>query len=180
MNSRPPPCEGRLETSSKLVSGISGSSYDPRLASRHNHIYHESDQSPVYSFVYLELPFAEDELASYVDRRKQGITKHSMDWVDRVSRDLWKHTHGIISKSTMDELTCLCWLSIVTERTFSHTGFLELLGRTTSIRCLSTCVIRIWGTGRMSALIFELVGSRDVIFPYQITNFTIDALNLIA
>jgi hypothetical protein len=28
-----------------------------------------------------------------------------MDWIDRASRDLWKHTHGTINKHTMDDLT---------------------------------------------------------------------------
>ncbi len=64
----------------------------------------------MYSLADLELPFLQDELASYAERRKRGVTKRSMDWIDRASRDLWKHTNGIISKATLDDLT-LCTLT---------------------------------------------------------------------
>lgn len=50
----------------------------------------------------LAPPYEAEELASFVERRKRGITKHSMDWVDRASRDLWQHPYGVVSKHTMD------------------------------------------------------------------------------
>lgn len=52
----------------------------------------------------LELVYSEDELMSYTDFRKAGISKASVPWIDRASRRFWETTKGAISKTHMDAL----------------------------------------------------------------------------
>lgn len=50
------------------------------------------------------LPFALEELTSYAERRKYGLSEYSVDWIDRSQKVVWDCTQGLISKQTVDEL----------------------------------------------------------------------------
>ncbi|MGZ4944282.1 MAG: hypothetical protein ACXV6K_08400, partial [Halobacteriota archaeon] len=52
----------------------------------------------------LALPFTKEELTSYTERRKYGLSKYSVDWIDRSQKAIWDSTNGSISKKTIDEL----------------------------------------------------------------------------
>ncbi len=52
----------------------------------------------------LALPFTQEELISYAERRKYGLSEYSVDWITRSQKIVWKCTNGLISKQTIDEL----------------------------------------------------------------------------
>ncbi|MGZ4951777.1 MAG: hypothetical protein ACXV5K_12190 [Halobacteriota archaeon] len=52
----------------------------------------------------LALPFNQEELTSYAERRKYGLSKYSIDWIDRAQKAIWACTNGAISKNTVDTL----------------------------------------------------------------------------
>jgi integrase len=52
----------------------------------------------------LALQFTLDDLTTYVERRKYGLSKYSIDWINRSQKAVWDCTNGIISKETIDEL----------------------------------------------------------------------------
>ncbi|MGZ4942465.1 MAG: hypothetical protein ACXV5P_09265 [Halobacteriota archaeon] len=52
----------------------------------------------------LALPFTKEELTGYAERRKYGLSKYSVDWIDRSQKAIWNCTKGVISKKTIDEL----------------------------------------------------------------------------
>ncbi|MGZ4929351.1 MAG: hypothetical protein ACXV76_13955, partial [Halobacteriota archaeon] len=56
------------------------------------------------SLAVLNLPYSEDELNSYTEFRKAGVSKGSVPWLGRASRRLWDTTQGTISKASMDAL----------------------------------------------------------------------------
>jgi integrase len=41
---------------------------------------------------------------SYAERRKYGLTKYSIYWIDRAKKDIWESTRGLVSKESIDEL----------------------------------------------------------------------------
>ncbi|MGZ4911292.1 MAG: hypothetical protein ACXV5G_11335, partial [Halobacteriota archaeon] len=45
-----------------------------------------------------------EELTDYAERRKQGLTHYSVDWINRSQQALWKAAKGKISKRTIDRL----------------------------------------------------------------------------
>ncbi|MGZ4852283.1 MAG: hypothetical protein ACXV3D_03725 [Halobacteriota archaeon] len=67
-----------------------------------NHLDHSPSNSSNTSLATLELMFDRKELQDYVDKRKLGLTEHSIDWIERASKDFWRVTSGIISKERMD------------------------------------------------------------------------------
>ncbi|MGZ4905948.1 MAG: hypothetical protein ACXV5H_11130 [Halobacteriota archaeon] len=52
----------------------------------------------------LALPFTLEELTSYAERRRYGLSKYSVDWINRAEKAIWECTDGSISKKTIDEL----------------------------------------------------------------------------
>ncbi len=52
----------------------------------------------------LELAYEKDELISYTESRKVGVSKRSGPWLDRASRRFWDTSRGVISKTRMDTL----------------------------------------------------------------------------
>jgi hypothetical protein len=62
----------------------------------------------------LELGYSRDELMSYTDFRKAGVSKASVPWIDRASRRFWETTKGAISKTHMDTLRA-CTLAHYTD-----------------------------------------------------------------
>ncbi|MGZ7166648.1 MAG: hypothetical protein ACXVIL_11190 [Halobacteriota archaeon] len=67
-----------------------------------NHLDHSPCHSSNISLSTLQLTFIWDELQDYVERRKFGLTDHSVDWIERASRDFWHVTNGGISKERME------------------------------------------------------------------------------
>jgi hypothetical protein len=45
-----------------------------------------------------------DELTTYAERRKYGLSKYSIDWIDRSQKAIWDRTNGSISKISIDKL----------------------------------------------------------------------------
>jgi hypothetical protein len=45
-----------------------------------------------------------DELTSYTERRKYGLSKYSVDWIDRAQKAIWDCTNGSISQKSIDKL----------------------------------------------------------------------------
>ncbi|MGZ4938602.1 MAG: hypothetical protein ACXV44_07905, partial [Halobacteriota archaeon] len=37
----------------------------------------------------LALPFTQEELTGYAERRKYGLSKYSVDWIDRAQKAVW-------------------------------------------------------------------------------------------
>ncbi len=52
----------------------------------------------------LELPFTLEELTDYTERRKYGLTRYSIDWIDRARKVIWACMEGTVSKETVDKL----------------------------------------------------------------------------
>jgi hypothetical protein len=52
----------------------------------------------------LALPFTLEDLTTYAERRNYGLSKYSVDWIDRSQKAVWDCTSGIISKETIDEM----------------------------------------------------------------------------
>ncbi|MGZ7194400.1 MAG: hypothetical protein ACXVIZ_10925 [Halobacteriota archaeon] len=63
---------------------------------------HSPQNSSNVSLSTLELSFDFEELRDYVERRKCGLSEHSVDWIERASKDFWHITEGVISKERMD------------------------------------------------------------------------------
>ena len=45
-----------------------------------------------------------DELTSYTERREYGLSKYSVDWIDRAQKAIWDCTNGSISQKSIDKL----------------------------------------------------------------------------
>ena len=52
----------------------------------------------------LALPYTLDELTSYAERREYGLSKYSVDWIDRSKKAVWDCTHGSVCKKSIDKL----------------------------------------------------------------------------
>ncbi|MGZ4864868.1 MAG: hypothetical protein ACXV39_09585 [Halobacteriota archaeon] len=63
----------------------------------------------------LKFGYEKDELTSYTESRKAGVSKRSVPWLDRASRRFWDTTQGTISKASMDAL-----------RTYTLTHYIDL------------------------------------------------------
>jgi len=63
-----------------------------------------NQNTAIKSLAELELPFTKDELRSYTNARKRGLTKKSGDWAERASRMFWNFTRGTVNKKSMEEL----------------------------------------------------------------------------
>jgi len=70
----------------------------------HNHLDHEKFSLAPQVLSELALPFRQEELISYAERRKYGLSEYSIDWIDRSQKVVWNCTKGSISKQTVDEL----------------------------------------------------------------------------
>ncbi|MGZ7121376.1 MAG: hypothetical protein ACXVIF_05515, partial [Halobacteriota archaeon] len=62
-------------------------------------------------------------MADYAERRKYGLTRYSVDWIDRSQKALWKSTKGVISKQTIDSFR-----TYVLNRYQSEWSHLKMLG----------------------------------------------------
>jgi len=91
-NARPSPCKG----SHCLFSASN------RSTPCHNQLDHSPFAPQVLS--ELALPFTLDELKGYAERRKYGLTKYSIYWLNRAQKDIWESTGGTISKEKIDAL----------------------------------------------------------------------------
>jgi hypothetical protein len=83
----------------------------------------------------LELPFTKEELRSYTNARKLGLTKKSEDWIERTSRTFWNFTRGTVNKKSMDELLNTTLKNYQSESARGKTltfakGFLKYLTKT--------------------------------------------------
>jgi integrase len=85
-----------------VKSPTAGSAVQIRPIPSHNHL----DHSPLvpHGLSELTLPFTQEELINYAERRKVGLSEYSIDWIDRSQRLVWHCTKGSISKQTVDEL----------------------------------------------------------------------------
>jgi len=63
-----------------------------------------NQNTAIKSLAELELPFTKDELRSYTNARKRGLTKKSGDWTEGASRMFWNFTRGTVNKKSMEEL----------------------------------------------------------------------------
>ena len=52
----------------------------------------------------LELHFTKQELSSYTDFRKVGLSIESLPWINKCSRTFWSATKGVVSKERLDLL----------------------------------------------------------------------------
>ncbi|MGZ4949215.1 MAG: hypothetical protein ACXV5D_09265 [Halobacteriota archaeon] len=75
---------------------------------RSTHCPNQHDHSPAPNtprvLSDLVLLFTLDELTSYAERRKYGLSTYSVDWINRSEKAIWDCTHGSISKKTIDKL----------------------------------------------------------------------------
>jgi len=83
----------------------------------------------------LELPFTKNELRSYTNARKLGLTKKSEDWIERASRTFWNFTRGTVNKISMEELLSTTLKKYQSESAKGKTltfakGFLKYLTKT--------------------------------------------------
>jgi hypothetical protein len=53
---------------------------------------------------FLQLEFTKDELETYTTSRKVGLSKATIQWINKAAAILWNSTCGIINKSTMENL----------------------------------------------------------------------------
>jgi len=56
---------------------------------------------PQISLASLELHFNKQELASYTDFRKVGLSNASIPWMNKCSRTFWSATKGVVSKERL-------------------------------------------------------------------------------
>jgi len=70
----------------------------------HNQLDHESAVFGHQALSEIALPFTENELLDYAERRKCELTKYSIDWINRASKAIWEIIRGTISKESIDEL----------------------------------------------------------------------------
>ncbi len=106
-NGRPSPCKGS-----------SGLNHDTYVSRSRNQLDHEPNlsygtdqafESPSPTLVpqvlsELALAFTLEKLAGYAERRRYGLSTYSVNWITRAERAIWDCTHGVISKTTIDEL----------------------------------------------------------------------------
>jgi hypothetical protein len=98
-----PPCKGDVQRAS-LVSFASSTSSSPRSTRcppQHNHLPAHYRPQVLSDLV---LSFTLDELTSYTERRKYGLSKYSVDWIDRAQKAIWDCTNGSISQKSIDKL----------------------------------------------------------------------------
>ncbi|MFZ0011285.1 MAG: hypothetical protein WAL97_05200 [Halobacteriota archaeon] len=71
-----------------------------------SHLHNRLDHSPFAPQVLSELalPFTQEELLSYAERRKYGLSEYSVDWIDRSQKVVWDCTKGLITKETVEQL----------------------------------------------------------------------------
>lgn len=103
-------------------------------------VQHQSTQQDNYNMVNkslaeLELPFTKDELRSYTNVQKLGLTKKSEDWIERASRTFWNFTRGTVNKKSMEELLGITLKKYQSESAKGKTltfakGFLKYLTKT--------------------------------------------------
>ncbi|MGZ4869503.1 MAG: hypothetical protein ACXV2F_03980, partial [Halobacteriota archaeon] len=65
-----------------------------RSSSAHSH----------YSLATLELQYVKNELTSYTDFRKAGLSERSKPWMNKASQIFWNTTNGKISKASIEPL----------------------------------------------------------------------------
>jgi hypothetical protein len=87
------------------------------------------------SLAELALPFTRDELVSYTEHRKAGLSIKSLQWLDKASHLFWLHTEGIIRKENLDKLRQFLVNKYTTDWSKSKvlsfaTAFLKYLSKT--------------------------------------------------
>ena len=103
MNRRSSPCKGSaLESEPAWGSSCHGYRYQCDK----DQAFESPEPTVLASQVLSELalPFTREELTSYAERRKYGLSRYSVDWIDRSQKAIWDCTKGSISKETIDEL----------------------------------------------------------------------------
>ena len=63
-----------------------------------------SHNGPHNGLIGLNLSFTLEELNSYLEYRKTGLTKKSQDWIERAAKAFWHYTNGIINNNNLDLL----------------------------------------------------------------------------
>jgi hypothetical protein len=92
-NRRPPPCKGELDCS---VGQSDGASAKYQMLS--------SYQTTGNHLSSLELYFDQKELQSYKESRIVGLSKKSINWIDKSSDIIWDILKGCVSKERIDLL----------------------------------------------------------------------------
>ncbi|MGZ4904585.1 MAG: hypothetical protein ACXV5I_07210, partial [Halobacteriota archaeon] len=102
-NSRSPPCKGSA-LEAEPVRSFSCHGY--RYQCDKNQAFESPSPTVLAPQVLSELalPFTQEELTGYAERRKYGLSKYSVDWIDRAQKAVWNCTKGVISKQSIDEL----------------------------------------------------------------------------
>src|SRR5665647_1863735 len=70
----------------------------------HNQLDHKPAVLEHQVLSELALPFTKEELVDYAERRKYGLAKYSIYWIDRARKDIWESMRGVVSKGSIDEL----------------------------------------------------------------------------
>jgi hypothetical protein len=52
----------------------------------------------------FQLEFTQDELETYTTSRKVGLSKETIQWINKVATIFWNSTRGAINKSTIEVL----------------------------------------------------------------------------
>jgi hypothetical protein len=52
----------------------------------------------------IQLPYSIDELHSFTESRKEGLSKRSLNWIEKSSDTIWTVTKGTISQNSMEEI----------------------------------------------------------------------------
>ncbi len=107
-NGRPSPCKGSSGCDHDTDASQSRNQLDhePALSYGKDQAFKSSEPTVLVPQVLSELalPFTLDELLSYAERRKFGLSTYSIDWINRAWTTIWDCTNGSISKTTIDKL----------------------------------------------------------------------------
>ncbi|MDD1710652.1 MAG: hypothetical protein LUQ37_07090, partial [Methanoregulaceae archaeon] len=52
----------------------------------------------------IQLPYSIDELHSFTESRKDGLSKKSLNWIEKSSDTIWEVTKGTISQQSMEQI----------------------------------------------------------------------------
>ena len=93
---------GQFLNISGKISSFSDSPAGAKELPRVDHTNTESRPSrPQISLASLELHFTKQELTSYTDFRKVGLSIASLPWINKCSRTFWGATKGVVNKERL-------------------------------------------------------------------------------
>jgi integrase len=93
---------GQLLNINSKISSFSDSPAGAKQLSRVDRTDTQSRSSrPQISLASMELDFTKQELISYTDFRRVGLSTASIPWMNKCSRTFWSATKGVVSKEKL-------------------------------------------------------------------------------